>query len=223
MVGYLGILFVAATIGVSVGCRVQTASSDLSEKIKSFDEYPILWLGAEYDADGDGRPDPLTRARIGTSAEFRDPTTGEVIKPEFHWFSVSYGSCKIPEGEGSCPIPLTLDFAAPCEAPPLSGVAKKGTVKVRGIEGIVQSNGFVRLETADFTVTILAVGSSPEEQTEKALRIANDLVPANEKARASLRGTEFPIRTQGICGPVLKDSPTAKATVTRGDSATPAP
>jgi hypothetical protein len=172
-------------------CRSETAHGDLAEKVTSFDQYPLVWLGPSYDVDGDGQPDAIRTARTASSPAFYDPTTGQLIRPEVRMFTISYGSCEIPDGASACPIPLTMVSSAPCETEPLSDIAKAGSVSVRGIDAIVQLNGGIRLETADFSLTVLAVADSDKGTTEKALRIARDLIPANAKAKSALTGSTF--------------------------------
>lgn len=184
---------------VSVACGAKTASGDLSEKVTNFDGYPLVWLGASYDVDEDGRADDLRVARSSVTPPFYNPRTGELLVPEIRTFSLGYGDCERPKGASACPIPLTMVFSAPCETYPLSNIAKSGSVNVRGVDTIVQAGGALRMETADFTVTISPVADSVTGTTEKALRIAEDLVPANAKARDALTGSDFRSRPANLC------------------------
>ena len=174
-------------VGVSVGaCDASGARADLADEVAQFDDYPLLWLGPSYDVDFDGTPDSITFAREEYTPPILNPATKDVLVPARRSYSISYGTCEIPQGATGCPVPLTMVFEDPCEAYPLSQAAKAGTARVRGVDAIVQAVGGLRFETADFTLTIIAVGSSPTEVADNAKRIAEDLVPANAKARSVL-------------------------------------
>ena len=185
------LMAIALTVLAFTACQADTARGDLAEKVTSFDQYPIVWLGASYDADGDGVSDPITSARTDLSPALHHPLTGQLVKPAQRWFTISYGMCEIPDGASACPIPLQLNFSAPCENRGVPEVSRTRTVSLHGVDAIVDSNGHVRFETADFTLTVSAIGSSNDEQAEKALRIARDLVPANAMATSRLLGGNF--------------------------------
>jgi hypothetical protein len=152
--------------------------------VAQFDDYPILWLGPEYDVDEDGQPDPITYARAAESPAFTHPVTGQTLVPARRSYSISYGTCDIPKGAEGCRIPLTLMFRAPCETRPLSDAVRSGTEVVRGVEAIVETSGYLRFETADFTLTIAAPAGRDGDVLRNAKRIAADLQPANAKANA---------------------------------------
>lgn len=186
-----------AMLGAACGAKV--ARGDLSQKVRSFDEYALVWLGDSYDVDGDGGSDDLRVARSSVGRPFYNPVTGELLLPEIRTFSIAYGDCERPKGASACPIPLGLLFSAPCDNQSLPAVSTSRRVPLRGIDAIVQHNGAVRLETADFTVTISPVADTYSGIAEKALRIAADLVPANAKAKSVLTGTDFRPRPADLC------------------------
>jgi hypothetical protein len=177
--------------------------------VRSFDEYALVWLGDSYDVDGDGKLDDLRVARTSVGRPFYNPVTGELLLPEIRTFSLGYGNCERPKGTSSCPIPLTMVFSAPCDNLSLPPVSTSRRVPLRGIDAIVQHNGAVRLETADFTVTISPVADSYSGTAEKALRIAGDLVPANAKAKSVLTGTDFRTRPADLCDGATRAIPSA--------------
>lgn len=200
----LVLLVVIAGVAVAA-CASRGARADLAGQVASFQDYPILWLGPAYDVDSDGKPDDIAFARRELSPAVVDPD-GKMLLPARRSFSIAYGTCEIPPGAEGCPIPLNLVFEAPCEAPRLS--AKNGTARVRGIDADVQVQGYLRLETADVTVTIATTGTSLDEITRNSIRIANALQPANAKAKAVLAaGGDFRPKGAAQCAGVTPGIP----------------
>lgn len=180
------VVLVLVAGGALVACASRGARADIAANVENFQDYPLVWLGPAYDVDSDGKPDTITMARTASSPPLTNPMNGEVLVPAKRTYTIAYGTCDIPAGADGCAVPLALVFSAACDTVPLSEIAKSRMARVRGVDAIVETSGSLRLETADFTLTIHAPGSTAEEVTQNAIRIANDLQPANAKARAAL-------------------------------------
>jgi hypothetical protein len=141
---------------------------------------------------------PLSAA-VPVFSPARYASDGRLIKPEIRQFSLGYGTCDIEAAqEGGCHVPLTLAFSAPCAERKDPALAT-GTIDVRGVEATVSDRG-LRINTADFSVDILPIGSTPGEILERATRVAEKLAGANEKASHIDRTSPFTAFTPESCG-----------------------
>ncbi|MEX2245799.1 MAG: hypothetical protein WEC75_03850 [Dehalococcoidia bacterium] len=152
--------------------------------------FAVVWLGESYDSDGDGEGDmPLRLAAFVNSPPFFGPD-GKLLRPQVKAYDLVYGYCTPSPNSGTCPVPITITLYDPCSAP-LAEEVQLGTRQVRGVEAKVYGEGALWIETRDFTVAIQPVGATRDEVTEKAVRIAEELVGANEKASHISRETAF--------------------------------
>lgn len=167
---------------------------------------PVLWLGDSYDEDGDGTGDlPLVEASMTSEPEFRDPRTGEVIRPEVREYTMAYGTCEIPAGEeGGCPVPITLVIQSPCFAYPLAEEVIYKKQQMRGAQAMFFGEGGLRVDTADFTVLVLAVGVTVNESEQRAQRVIENLRGANPEAADFSASTPF--RAVTSAGPSYRAS-----------------
>ena len=161
---------------------------------------PVLWLGDNYDSNHDGKPNmQLTSAGLEHSPEFRDPRNGRLIKPETKSYSMGYGSCVLPtpipgNEPFGCPIPLSIDFYSVCSTPPLGGKSALPCVRIRGVDAY-DGPGGLWVETADFTVSVAAWGTTLEEGKAHNRQVVEDLIGANPEAAAFTKDTAFTPRT----------------------------
>jgi len=178
------------------GPESTTALSRVELQPRDVRGMPILWLGDSYDSDGDGTPDmPLRLAKLETTAAFYDPRDGREIHPATTSYSMIYGTCTPPTprpgGEQfGCPVPLAIDFFGVCNTPPLSTDAMP-RVPVRGVDAFEVSADHIWIETADFTVSVMAWGKTIDEGKAHALQVVQNLMGANPEAAAFGRGTAF--------------------------------
>ena len=158
-----------------IACGARSTSADLGLKTKAYDKWGVVWVGESYDVDGDGDAEELVRARENRSPAVTNPATGEVLIAEFYDYQLIYGSCAIPDGSSACPVPLSVVVRGPCFPFPLSDVAKKDEIRIRGVDGYVKQDGGLYINTGDFTLIVDAVGPTEEESTKRALKVAKDL------------------------------------------------
>jgi len=157
---------------------------------------PVLWLGDSYDSDGDGVGDmQLTGAKLATTAAFYDPRDGREVHPAVTSYTLVYGDCTPPTprpgGEQfGCPVPLQIAFYGVCNTPPLATDGMP-VVPVRSVDAREEGAGELWIETADFTVSIKAWGTTADEARAHALEVVQDLTGANPEAAAFGRGTAF--------------------------------
>ena len=164
-------------------------------RLRSFDEFPVLWLGEAYDVDADGTPESLESAQRAYSPPVANPSDGRVITPELVSYSVSYGTCDLPTpdpntGEQACRIPLTMVFYEPCSRKATTTVDGQ-PVQIRGTQGLIRALGIVRVYARDFMVVISAPGTNAREKETNGLRVANDLRGANAKASHIMKDSDF--------------------------------
>lgn len=190
---------------------------------------PVLWLGDNYDANRDGKPNmQLTGARLNDSPEFRDPRDGRLIKPDTKWYSMGYGSCVVPTPipgyeQHGCAIPLSIDFYSVC-SPPLSNTDTMPRVRVRGVDAYEYSAGGLWVETADFNINIAAWGKTADEGRAHAKQVVEDLIGANPEAAAFTRGAAFtPRPPDAAVRQQCAQAAGATATTTPPSAATPPP
>jgi hypothetical protein len=163
------------------------------EKVRAFDEYPLLWLGPTYDVNGDGDEDSLHS--VDTSTDNR-PT--DLLGPEFHTFEMSYQDCS-PQ---PCVEVLQLTFTAACGNPlPSSGSTEPGTIRVRGIDALIVSTGGLLIQTVQFNLWILAVGRDESGVLATSIEISDDLIGANTRAAQITTASDFLPPPPGTCGP----------------------
>jgi hypothetical protein len=151
---------------------------------------PVLWLGDEFDSNGDGKADmKLTLARRVYNEEVR-LADGTLVIPEVRYYKLAYGDCEIPPGASGCPIPVSIQLSDPCDAQPLARGAAPEVVAVRGMS-VDKGRGLLHVETADFALTINALAETPDKSNELALRVLNELHGANPEASDYARETPF--------------------------------
>ena len=196
----IGALIVGSASLAACGDSTVDADPDYPKKVREFDEFPILWLGETFDVDPVSTTEDLSSADLDVSPPLVDPNTGEAILEELRSYSVSYGTCVPPPGSHqSCRVPLTMVFYAPCGTPNLAPALKKETKIVRGVDAIVEIDGKLRIETAEFTVIISPPGADPDDVTANAVQIAENLYGANEKAKHITKDSDFKVKPKDLC------------------------
>jgi hypothetical protein len=175
---------VAAVWLTACGGSVAQSDPDIQLHPSEVTGLPVLWLGESYDEDGDGTGDlPLTGASFHSSPELRNPRDGSLIRPQVSFYSMAYGSCSVPEGdEGGCPVPITVVIESPCYAQPLAEGLVYAAVPVRGVEAHFFAEGGLRIDTAEFTVSVYAVEETKEKTEQRLVAVAEHLSGANAEA-----------------------------------------
>jgi hypothetical protein len=188
---------ISVGIVLASGCSDKEASA--SDTVRTFDRFPIVWLGESWDQDGDGTPEtPLRSAK-----EFRTPG-GRFAEPT-HGFDMLYGTCTPApdQTEGGCSAPLYIVIYPACETPPLAEEAKVGTVEIRGVEAVITASASVWLETADFTAQITHAAplkpGDPQDHVDKAIELAHQLRGANDQAAAIAETSGFAEKDGDTC------------------------
>ena len=186
------------------GSRINAGPDKISVQPSSVEGMPMLWLGEEYDEDGDGKGDlPLVLSDEFVVPATRDPRTGTVLYPEIRGFQIGYGDCEIPAGAEGCPIPVSITVYARCYAEPLAPEVKEEVVAVRGVNATVYGGGAVRVDTDEFSLQVHAVGDREdpvETGKQRALKVIENLRGANDAAREYGRGTPFkPVVSAQLC------------------------
>lgn len=196
------LIFLGAVCLATAGCDSSdevTATPQLAREVQSFDEFPVFWLGDEYDVDGDGNRERLVSARFRVNPERRDSTTGEALRPAWRSYTISYGPCDPGPGEDTCALPLTMTFQEPCSWYALHPIPVTPQRTVRGVEAIVRANGAVRIKTEGALIIINASGKDEAAMAANALRIAEDLEGANSKSEFLAPGSDFPVQPGDKC------------------------
>lgn len=144
------------------------------EQMRQFTDYPLLYAGPE------ALGYPLAGCRHNkTEDRFAPDGTRSHVATDS--FTLIYGSCDIPAGRSSCPIPVSIIMYPPCHSSLDAGAAKETTL-VRGAMALVKSDGSLRIEAQSHKLTLYAPGASIQERKENATRIAEALIPANALA-----------------------------------------
>lgn len=184
---------IAVMCAVSLACS-EKADAD-SDKVKGFAGFPLVWVGEEYDSNADGSGDmPVSEAKEFITAAGR-------FAPETHGFDIIYGDCTIPPGqeEGGCPLPVQITVYPACQTPELAEEAKGKKVKVRGVDAVVTIGGAIWIETEDFTVQIWHAVKGVSDHEKEALKIAEKLEGANDKAKHIKKDSPFKVKAQDFC------------------------
>jgi hypothetical protein len=174
-----------------------TATAKKVTNATTFDEFPVVWLGTSYDSDGDGVGDMrLSSAYAVHGPAFTNPIDGTIISPQLTWFTLGYGTCKIPDGKESCNVPLNIDVdppGDPRDEVALSQARDEDHLTVRGADAIVSEGRILWIFAEEFTVRISPVAQPPPGQSrlDQALRVASLLVGANPKGSWITTGTDF--------------------------------
>lgn len=146
--------------------RMPDAEADPSwrQQVEEFNEYPLLWLGEEFEG--------LTLDRV-----IRQQTAATAYHPAMDSVDFIYGECIPPDDSTPCRNALQITVDGPC-APKLAEHHRGKTTLVRSAVVNVAADQTVRLESDAFSVSIF-VGriEDPAEREAFALR-----------AMAALRG-----------------------------------
>lgn len=149
-----------------------TDSAVFQEAATEFQDFPLYWLGLEFQGL------PLTRITRSYRTHLTPPEDHVILK---------YGTCT-PSSEGGCRVPLQIRVEPYCNAQRGGGYAPEGTedtvFQVRGANAQFIS-GALRLWTGDVTVRVSA---GPEEEE---LNVAEALVVANGQG-PTRSGEPFP-------------------------------
>jgi hypothetical protein len=213
-----GVFSVGAICGGTPPPSVAEISSEAAVA-ESFSEYPLVWLGAAYDADGDGFAElPLTSTRVTHDRELISPATDEVIIPAATHFVMGYGTCHVPPDRETCTIPMTIVVYPPDHPiPPIAeAVRTDKQVRLRGVVGISHLSG-LWIDTGEFRVNITIPDSDPQRQLERAIDAAMHLTGANALASHITVESNFlpPPPATPTPEPVLPE-PTPEASATEG-------
>ncbi len=179
-VGALGLYFGLAII-TGDGAEADLDSANACEQqAREFADYPLLYAGSEV----------LGYELVGcrhNKTEDRFAPDGTRYHNATDSFTFVYGSCVIPSGGSSCPIPVSIIMYPACHSSLAAGAAKD-TALVRGAQALVKSDGSLRIEAPSHKLTLYAPGNSSGARTANAIRVAEALVPANAPADALSRG-----------------------------------
>lgn len=148
---------------------------DCIERARAFSEYPLLWLGEEFQGY-----ELVTCQRAQTPVKY--DLEGNVREPATDYFDFVYGECTPPEGEWSCAVPLQVSNAPPC-GPALAPEVVEKSVEVRGVTAVVRADSSVSIATEDVRVSIFPPGG-PGEAEANALEAAAALTGVNALAGA---------------------------------------
>jgi hypothetical protein len=146
---------------------------DCIERARSFTEYPLLWLGEEFQGY-----ELVTCERRQTPVKY--DLEGNVREPATDYFDFVYGECTPPEGEWSCAVPLQVSNAPPCGPALASEVIGKHVV-VRGVTAVVRTDSSVSIATDGVRVSIFPPGGPPGAEAN-ALAAAAALTGVNDLA-----------------------------------------
>jgi hypothetical protein len=195
---------------------------DAVNEIRSFSEFPVLWLGDEFKG---WRLTSVQRTSIVTPAqgpfpEFRDDR-----------ISLVYGSCERAPGDWGCTPPVAIIIWAPGAIPGPSGVSEEAVAErgaTRGLPSAVISESTVLWADGGVAIQIHSNGDIRQEVVDE-LRLANaravglpevgareSLLPLKEGARPSPTAlpTDTPGATEvppGTPSPALPPMPTSTA------------
>jgi hypothetical protein len=178
---------------IVVSCGRDDGVARVSDKIRSFEPFPLVWLGEEYDP-GEER-EPMTLRSAGFSV-----SPAGVAHPEIRKFRIAYGTCDIRPSRDSCTLPLLLDVYGPCAAPPYSAPS---IGKIRGVDALSDGDS-IWLETAEFTVSVstafpVTEGQPPPNDLANAREVVVALFGANDAASHIGRDDDFVPNTPNTC------------------------
>ena len=141
--------------GIFEGDRLSGIDERAPDKARSYEHAPVLWVGEEFDVDGDGTAEPLSRLDVD-SEESNDGLPERIM--------LGYGQCEFPEGEGGCTLPLNIIIQFTCR-PITEGRREllRGAVVTR-----VATRGSVTLVllTDETNITIIMKGGEPNHVAE---------------------------------------------------------
>jgi hypothetical protein len=130
---------------------------DAAGNARSYADAPVLWVGEEFDVDGDGDLEPVSTFDTRGS-------DGEGLPDEIY---IGYGRCKFPDYEGGCALPLSIIIEFTC-----SPIDEPNVEQIRGVAATRQSH--LRLHSENVTITIYT-SPARERAVADALHGANDL------------------------------------------------
>lgn len=161
------------------------AALTCAQRADTFTDYPLLYAGSEIL----GQP---LRDCWRNRTQGRFAPDGTKFAGAADLFTFAYGSCTIPEGVESCPIPVAIVISPACASTIFPGVVRE-KIMVRGMEAFVKNDGSIRIETPTYKLTVYGPGLDFNERRDSAIRIAESLLPANALASGLTR--EAPLST----------------------------
>lgn len=150
--------------------RTEPASADIAvvkceELVRTFDAYPLLYLGDSFE----GLPLVGCDRRQSAGTDYGRPPTDS--------FAFVYGTCTIKPGQSACAVPLSVILYPRCDPPPPTDPGIP-TEAIRGSEAKVLRTGALFVETPRYTVKISAGNAAGAALARRAfleLRGANPL------------------------------------------------
>lgn len=160
------------TPGTGAGSTSPSQATDpvkCEQLMKSFDDYPLVWLGEDFEGL------PLTGCEHVTTAasSYGIPATDH--------FYIYYGTCRPGDNEhGSCLIPVQVSVEPACSTPIIED-AKKRHFAIRGTAASELYEGSIQIEAPLFKVLIGGSGGN-SAGTAQAARAAEVIEGANALA-----------------------------------------
>ncbi len=156
------------------------------EELRQFDDFPVFWLGEEYQGL------PLTDI-----THYRESGSPGVGVPPQEDIAVTYGTCTPPEPplEGGCLPPIVVFTERPCAEPVslLADEAKEGPARImRGATVQMVFSGNVLVYFGQTTVNIASTKREFGLAAVNALRGANDAGLTMAPDTASPLGSPVP-------------------------------
>jgi hypothetical protein len=167
----VALLFGAAILGCTVGGRTVTPDGNSSvAEAKSFRDFDLFYAGES----ALGHPlTAVTRESIGPTGRGQEAVT------------FFYGDCELPEGEGGCSLPVSIDNEPACARhlgmyKPELGSPTPNRMRLRGAEaGVLEGGSHIEIQTGTTTVTVFAFSK------REALAVARNLRGVNAPVSAS--------------------------------------
>jgi len=165
----LGVAVVAALREGGDATPATAGGSGCEDKVRSFDRYPLLYLGEEFE----GLPLVSCEYHVSPGTSYGTPPTERYV--------FIYGRCTIPPDrtDGGCAVPLQVTVYPPC-GPSITPKADVSKQQLRGVDVRILRNDAVYVETSAYKAKI-SVGQVAGQRLAlttrafDALRGANDL------------------------------------------------
>jgi len=161
-------------VGVQAGVHTAIPDHSAEERLaacqalrQNFDDYPILFLGDEFD----GQKLQTCDHQVSASSDSRQPSSDR--------FDFVYGTCDA--SKGSCPVPLQISLDWSCGPTPI-WAGSVPTVRTRGLTLHVGDAGHLWANGAGFHLSVFVNFVDSSQLTDEALNAVDALYGANRVA-----------------------------------------